>query len=98
MGDPDLIIIDEPTEGLAPTSWNWSPNTLTRLKERGHLGAAHRAEAIAMTTSDRAGHEANGTSSFQGIDELRANSYVRQGVAGGLIQSQIGLWCPCKKR
>ena len=27
MGDPDLIIIDEPTEGLAPKIWNWWAST-----------------------------------------------------------------------
>ena len=44
MGDPDLIIIDEPTEGLAPKIVELVGEYL-RAQGPRHLGAADRAEA-----------------------------------------------------
>ena len=35
MGDPDLIIIDEPTEGLAPKIVELVGEYLQKIKERG---------------------------------------------------------------
>ena len=45
MGDPDLIMIDEPTEGLAPKIVELVAEYLQRAEEPRHLGAAGRAEA-----------------------------------------------------
>ena len=45
MGDPDLIMIDEPTEGLAPKIVELVAEYLRELKRRGVVGAAGRAEA-----------------------------------------------------
>ena len=45
MGDPDLIMIDEPTEGLAPKIVELVAEYLRELKRPRHLGAAGRAEA-----------------------------------------------------
>ena len=45
MGDPDLIIIDEPTEGLAPKIVELVGEYLQALKAQGNLGAAHRTKA-----------------------------------------------------
>ncbi|MCK7498859.1 MAG: ATP-binding cassette domain-containing protein [Comamonadaceae bacterium] len=45
MGDPDLIMIDEPTEGLAPKIVELVAEYLRELKRARHLGAAGRAEA-----------------------------------------------------
>ena len=45
MGDPDLIMIDEPTEGLAPKIVELVAEYLKTLKEPRRLGAAGRAEA-----------------------------------------------------
>ena len=50
MGDPDLIMIDEPTEGLAPKIVELVAEYLQELKQPRRLGAAGRAEA-----DDRAG-------------------------------------------
>jgi branched-chain amino acid transport system ATP-binding protein len=44
MGDPDLIIIDEPTEGLAPKIVELVGQYLKTQGQR-HFGAADRAEA-----------------------------------------------------
>ncbi len=45
MGDPDLIIIDEPTEGLAPKIVELVGAVPEKAQGARHLGAAHRAEA-----------------------------------------------------
>ena len=80
MGDPDLIIIDEPTEGLAPKIVELVAEYLTRLKERGiSVLLIEQKLTIAMTISDRALVMGHGSIVFQGTpDELRANSYVRK--------------------
>jgi branched-chain amino acid transport system ATP-binding protein len=80
MGDPDLIIIDEPTEGLAPKIVELVAEYLTRLKERGvSVLLIEQKLTIAMTISDRALVMGHGSIVFQGTpDELRANNYVRK--------------------
>ena len=45
MGDPDLIMIDEPTEGLAPKIVELVAEYLQGAQAARHLGAAGRAEA-----------------------------------------------------
>ena len=45
MGDPDLIMIDEPTEGLAPKIVELVAEYLKELQAPRRLGAAGRAEA-----------------------------------------------------
>ena len=80
MGDPDLIIIDEPTEGLAPKIVELVAEYLTKLKERGvSVLLIEQKLTIAMTISDRALVMGHGSIVFQGPpDELRANGYVRK--------------------
>lgn len=89
MGDPDLIIIDEPTEGLAPKIVELVGEYLTRLKQRGiSVLLIEQKLTIAMTISDRALVMGHGSIVFQGTpDELRANSYVRKEWAGRLRAS-----------
>lgn len=80
MGDPDLIIIDEPTEGLAPKIVELVAEYLTRLKARGiSVLLIEQKLTIAMTISDRALVMGHGSIVFEGTPgELRANSYVRK--------------------
>jgi branched-chain amino acid transport system ATP-binding protein len=80
MGDPDLIIIDEPTEGLAPKIVELVAEYLTTLKERGvSVLLIEQKLTIAMTISDRALVMGHGSIVFQGTPvELRVNSYVRK--------------------
>ena len=80
MGDPDFIIIDESTEGLAPKIVELVGEYLTRLKQRGiSVLLIEQKLTIAMTISDRALVMGHGSIVFQGTpDELRANSYVRK--------------------
>ena len=80
MGDPDLIIIDEPTEGLAPKIVELVAEYLTRLKARGiSVLLIEQKLTIAMTISDRVLVMGHGSIVFDGTPgELRANSYVRK--------------------
>ena len=80
MGDPDLIIIDEPTEGLAPKIVELVAEYLTKLKERGvSVLLIEQKLTIAMTISDRALVMGHGSIVFQGTpDELKADAYTRK--------------------
>jgi len=80
MGDPDLIIIDEPTEGLAPKIVELVGEYLKRLKGRGiSVLLIEQKLTIAMSISDRALVMGHGSIVFQGTpDTLRADSYIRK--------------------
>jgi branched-chain amino acid transport system ATP-binding protein len=80
MGDPDLIIIDEPTEGLAPKIVALVGEFLQSLKTRGvSVLLIEQKLTIAMNISDRALVMGHGSIVFDGTpDELRANSYIRK--------------------
>ena len=80
MGDPDLIIIDEPTEGLAPKIVELVGEYLTKIKERGvSVLLIEQKLTIALGISDRTLVMGHGSIVFEGTpDELRANSYVRK--------------------
>jgi len=80
MGDPDLIIIDEPTEGLAPKIVELVGEYLQKLKERGiSVLLIEQKLTIAMAISDRALVMGHGSIVFQGTpDSLRADAYIRK--------------------
>lgn len=80
MGDPDLIIIDEPTEGLAPKIVELVGQYLKTIKERGiSVLLIEQKLTIAMDISDRTLVMGHGSIVFQGTpDELRADNYVRK--------------------
>jgi branched-chain amino acid transport system ATP-binding protein len=80
MGDPDLIIIDEPTEGLAPKIVELVGQFLQKLKERGvSVLLIEQKLTIAMAISDRALVMGHGSIVFQGTpDSLRADAYTRK--------------------
>ena len=80
MGDPDLIIIDEPTEGLAPKIVELVGEYLQKLKARGiSVLLIEQKLTIAMKISDRALVMGHGSIVFQGTpDSLRADSYIRK--------------------
>ncbi len=80
MGDPDLIIIDEPTEGLAPKIVQLVGEYLQKLKARGiSVLLIEQKLTIAMTVSDRALVMGHGSIVFQGTpDSLRADAYIRK--------------------
>ena len=80
MGDPDLIIIDEPTEGLAPKIVELVGEYLKTLKARGiSVLLIEQKLTIAMAISDRALVMGHGSIVFQGTpDMLRADAYIRK--------------------
>ena len=80
MGDPDLIIIDEPTEGLAPKIVELVGEYLKKLKDRGiSVLLIEQKLTIAMAISDRVLVMGHGSIVFEGTpDALRADSAVRK--------------------
>lgn len=80
MGDPDLIMIDEPTEGLAPKIVELVGEYLKELKRRG-LGVllVEQKLTIALDISQRCYVMGHGEVVFHGTpDELRADQYTRR--------------------
>ena len=80
MGDPDLIIIDEPTEGLAPKIVELVGEYLLELRKRGiSVLLIEQKLTIAMQISDRCLVMGHGHIVFDGTpDTLRANSSIRK--------------------
>ncbi len=80
MGDPQLILIDEPTEGLAPKLVELVGVYLQALKARGvAVLLIEQKLTIALTVSDRVLVMGHGRIVFDGTPaELRANQPVRQ--------------------
>ena len=80
MGDPDLIMIDEPTEGLAPKIVELVGEYLTRLKQRGiSVLLIEQKLTIALEVSQRCLLMGHGCIVFEGTPaELRANAGVRR--------------------
>ena len=80
MGDPDLIIIDEPTEGLAPKIVELVGQYLQTLKSRGiSVLLIEQKLTIAMHISDRALVMGHGSIVFDGTpDSLRADATTRK--------------------
>ena len=80
MGDPDLIIIDEPTEGLAPKIVELVGQYLQTLKARGiSVLLIEQKLTIAMAISDRVLVMGHGSIVFDGTpDSLRADAYIRK--------------------
>lgn len=80
MGDPDLIIIDEPTEGLAPKIVELVGQYLQTLKARGiSVLLIEQKLTIAMDISDRVLVMGHGSIVFTGTPaELKADAYTRR--------------------
>jgi branched-chain amino acid transport system ATP-binding protein len=80
MGDPDLIIIDEPTEGLAPKIVELVGEYLGRLRERGvSVLLIEQKLTIAMKISDRALVMGHGAIVYDGTPaDLLRNERVRK--------------------
>lgn len=80
MGDPDLIMIDEPTEGLAPKIVELVAEYLKELKRRGiAVLLVEQKLAIALEISERCYVMGHGRIVFEGTPgDLRANAYIRK--------------------
>ena len=80
MGDPELIMIDEPTEGLAPKIVEQVGEYLRELKRRGiSVLLVEQKLTIALEVADRCLVMGHGQIVFEGTPtELRANAYIRK--------------------
>ena len=80
MGDPELIMIDEPTEGLAPKIVELVAGYLRELKRRGiSVLLVEQKLTIALEVADRCLVMGHGQIVFTGTPaELRANAEVRK--------------------
>jgi branched-chain amino acid transport system ATP-binding protein len=80
MGDPDLIIIDEPTEGLAPKIVELVAEYLQALRARGiSVLLIEQKLTIALSISDRTLVMGHGSIVFHGTPaSLRADAYIRK--------------------
>jgi branched-chain amino acid transport system ATP-binding protein len=80
MGDPDLIIIDEPTEGLAPKLVEQVAHLLDEIARRGvSILLVEQKLTIALRISRRLYVMGHGRIVFEGSPaDLRANEDVRR--------------------
>ena len=80
MGDPELVMIDEPTEGLAPKIVEQVALLFEEIRKRGiSILLVEQKLAIALDISERLYVMGHGRIVFEGTPaELRANSYIRK--------------------
>jgi branched-chain amino acid transport system ATP-binding protein len=80
MTNPDLLLLDEPTEGLAPLVVKLLAQQIRRLKETGlTVLLAEQNQNIALGLSDRGYVIDNGVIRFGGtIQELMENELIRR--------------------
>jgi branched-chain amino acid transport system ATP-binding protein len=80
MGDPELVMIDEPTEGLAPKIVELVAEFLRELKRRDiSVLLVEQKLTIALEVAQRCLVMGHGQIVFEGTpDELRANASVRK--------------------
>lgn len=80
MGDPDLVMVDEPTEGLAPQMVQRVADLLSEVAKRGvSILLVEQKLTIALTIADRVYVMGHGQMVFEGTpDTLRDNDHIRQ--------------------
>jgi branched-chain amino acid transport system ATP-binding protein len=80
MGDPDLIMIDEPTEGLAPKIVELVAGYLRQLQRRGiSVLLVEQKLTIALEVSERCLVMGHGQIVFEGTPaQLKADAYIRK--------------------
>src|ERR1700753_3433765 len=80
MGDPELIMIDEPTDGLAPLIVQQVGDLIARIAEAGvAILLVEQKLSIALRISHRVYVMGHGRIVFEGTpDELKANQAVRK--------------------
>jgi branched-chain amino acid transport system ATP-binding protein len=80
MGDPDLVMVDEPTEGLSPQMVEHVARLLQEIKNRGlSILLVEQKLTIALNISQRLYLMGHGAIVFEGTpDDLRANAAIRK--------------------
>jgi branched-chain amino acid transport system ATP-binding protein len=84
MGDPDLLMLDEPTQGLAPVIIEDISDAVEELRSEGlTLLLAEQNTTFAMQHADRLYLLETGTVELSGTDEeFKNNDYVRDAYIG----------------
>jgi len=85
MGDPDLLILDEPTLGLAPVIVQDISNALDQIVEEGVTVLLTEQNVVfALDHADRIFLLENGSVVRSGsVDEMQGDSYIRETYLGG---------------
>lgn len=80
MGDPELVMIDEPTEGLAPIIVQQVGDLIAEIARRGvAILLVEQKLSIAMRISHRVYVMGHGKIVFEGTpDDLKANAAIRK--------------------
>jgi branched-chain amino acid transport system ATP-binding protein len=80
MTNPELLLLDEPTEGLAPLLVRMLEEQIRKLKEEGlTVLLAEQNQKVALSLSDRGYLIDNGVIRYHGsIDALRENEELRR--------------------
>ena len=80
MGDPDLVMIDEPTEGLAPKLVELVARLFEEIRNRGvSILLVEQKLTIALKISQRLYVMGHGRIVFEGTPEdLKANEAIRR--------------------
>jgi branched-chain amino acid transport system ATP-binding protein len=80
MGDPDLVMVDEPTEGLAPKLVELVADLFREIKRRGvAILLVEQKLAIALELAERLYVMGHGRIVFEGTPaDLRANTLIRR--------------------
>jgi len=80
MGNPELLLLDEPTEGLAPLLVRAIEEQVNALKTTGlTVLLAEQNVKTTLTLSDRGYIIDNGTIRYHGtVEELKENEEVRK--------------------
>jgi len=85
MSDPDLLVLDEPTLGLAPVILEDISDAIEEIRDRGvTILLAEQNVTFAMNHSDHVALLENGRVERAGSpDELRGDDYIRDAYLGG---------------
>jgi branched-chain amino acid transport system ATP-binding protein len=80
MGDPELVMIDEPTEGLAPKLVEQVASFFQEVKKRGiSILLVEQKLAITLDISERLYVMGHGAIVFEGTaDDVRRNAAMRK--------------------
>jgi len=84
MGDPELLMLDEPTQGLAPVIIEDISEAIADLQDEGlTILLAEQNSTFAMTHAERLYLLETGTIELSGTDEeFKDNEYVRDAYIG----------------
>jgi branched-chain amino acid transport system ATP-binding protein len=84
MGDPDLLMLDEPTQGLAPVIIEDISEAMEELQDEGlTILLAEQNSTFAMNHAERLYLLETGTIELSGTDEeFKNNDYVRDAYIG----------------